>query len=1410
MKAEWMVVLLVAVLAGCSGSDAEIAKDVQDVAAPEDTGAVDGGTDAAIDVPTVDLELFCGDGECTDKTGEDCATCPEDCGECPVVCGDGECVAPDEDCSTCPEDCQPCGDVCGDTVCGDSEDCLGCPGDCGECCGDGECVEDHGEECWTCPVDCGDCCGDGDCVEDHGEDCLSCEEDCDVCCGDGECVEEHGEDCSTCEADCDPCCGDGECIEAHGENCFNCEQDCDSCCGDGECVIEHEESCFSCEADCDPCCGDGECIEEHEESCGSCPEDCGTCPDCIVDGNCDPGSETCFNCSPDCGACCGDGMCNLDEHGETCENCEEDCGPCGPVCDNGECEGGEDCLSCAVDCGECCGDGVCNLDEHGEDCLSCVADCGECPAGCGDGLVQTNLGEQCDDGNVEAGDGCSENCKVEPEAAAPGDIIITEFMANPDAAGDAVGEWFELYNTTDEEIDINAWQILDAGGDSHKIFVFGGVKIASHGYLVLGKNADPAFNGGIAVAYAYQSFNMSNSDDEIIIKSGDVVVDEVAYEPVGFSIVGGASMSLSPDALDHLLNDLGENWCLGTIEYGDGDLGTPGGANPACPTAGFCGDETCDGLPTEDCQSCPVDCGGCCGDGQCKSEHGEDCGLCPADCGQCCGDKQCDVNQGETCQSCPTDCGVCCGNGECDEELGETCKTCSFDCGVCCGNGECQSAFGETCGTCAPDCGVCPAECGNGEVEPGETCDDGNLVPGDGCSALCLDEYVEDLAPGMIIITEIMKNPKLAPDATGEWIEIMNVSNKPLDINGWTLKDAGNDLHVIAAGGALTVGPGEMAVLGASADKQVNGGVDMDYVYAGFTLGNGGDEVILVAPDGTPDGMIVDAVAYDDANFPDTSGVAMSLDPGAYDDAENDSGGNWCDSVFPLPGGDFGSPGGINPSCSAIPVCGNGIKEAAEGCDDGNTLDCDGCDSVCELEMPPICGNGLVENCEECDDGNLLDGDGCSSECKKVVPSVCGNGVVEPGEECDDGNLEPLDGCSADCKAEGVCGNGVLEPGETCDDGNLVDGDGCGAMCDIEYKDPICGDGIVEGPGTDWPEGDGQHPGTEWCDDGNLINGDGCSAECMFEDFVPWQCGNGVTEPPNNENCDDGNNISGDGCNEWCKNECNGNCEPCGFCCGDGFTTEGEQCDDGNLANGDGCSSVCTYEINLTGISGNILYAGNPGPSDKVYILAFTELYDNPADAGGDPATATIVDAKFPLDYQLSVTPGTYYIAAVYDVGGNGSAGFGEEDFGVWYMVNGVPAAVVVEAGVQVTGISMNLSPGGVPGTISGTISFDGALGNGDVLRVTLASAVVPDIVTAKMQTFEFIEFPYAYTVGNVIPGEYFVVATFDKDNNNAGVAPGPGDGFAMYLDGNGDALKVAVAEGQQVVGIDITLDPIE
>jgi cysteine-rich repeat protein len=190
-------------------------------------------------------------------------------------------------------------------------------------------------------------------------------------------------------------------------------------------------------------------------------------------------------------------------------------------------------------------------------------------------------------------------------------------------------------------------------------------------------------------------------------------------------------------------------------------------------------------------------------------------------------------------------------------------------------------------------------------------------------------------------------------------------------------------------------------------------------------------------------------------------------------------------------------------------VCGDGILESPEECDDGNTKSGDGCSDGCKTEF---CGDGVVNNSTEtCDDGNTTSGDGCSADCLTETSEKCGDGVVQPPEECDDGNATSGDGCSDGCKTE-FCGDGVVNNNtETCDDGNTTSGDGCSADCLTETEK--CGDGVTQPP--------------EECDDGNTDDGDGCSSDCLTE-----KCGDGVVQPP--EECDDGNNVDGDGCSAVC------------------------------------------------------------------------------------------------------------------------------------------------------------------------------------------------------------------------------------------------------------------------------------
>jgi cysteine-rich repeat protein len=66
--------------------------------------------------------------------------------------------------------------------------------------------------------------------------------------------------------------------------------------------------------------------------------------------------------------------------------------------------------------------------------------------------------------------------------------------------------------------------------------------------------------------------------------------------------------------------------------------------------------------------------------------------------------------------------------------------------------------------------------------------------------------------------------------------------------------------------------------------------------------------------------------------------------------------------------------------------------------------------------QPAACGNGVKEADEVCDDGNTISGDGCRADC--LGDEVCGDGWVDLGELCDDGNLLSRDGCSDRCSPD--------------------------------------------------------------------------------------------------------------------------------------------------------------------------------------------------------------------------------------------------------------------------------------------------------------------------------------------------------------------------------------------------------
>lgn len=364
-----------------------------------------------------------------------------------------------------------------------------------------------------------------------------------------------------------------------------------------------------------------------------------------------------------------------------------------------------------------------------------------------------------------------------------------------------------------------------------------------------------------------------------------------------------------------------------------------------------------------------------------------------------------------------------------------------------------------------------PAICGNSAVEGAETCDDGNLVSGDGCSNICVTEAVDQPHNG---------------------------------------------------GGGAPPAQNPLPVLPVCGDGNVNGADECDDGNQNNDDGCSNACRFPVCGDGQKQG----AEACDDGNLANgdfCSNECTATVPvcgnGVVEINEQ------CDD------GNIDNNDGCNNVC-LIPVCGDGQRQGAEQCDDGNFLDNDGCSQVCIIDIPAVCGNAVREGLEQCDDGNDLNRDGCSAQCLLDPAPICGNGFLEFGEQCDDGNAIDRDGCSAQCFPERLprCGNRLVEFGEQCDDGNLAGGDGCSGFCQNEPA-AICGNGVKE-RGETCDDGNQNNddgcsqlcqfvpiPGTicgnavrevgEQCDDGNLAAGDGCSNACQNENIVDGNNGQG-------------------------------------------------------------------------------------------------------------------------------------------------------------------------------------------------------------------------------------------------------------------------------------------------------------
>ena len=108
-----------------------------------------------------------------------------------------------------------------------------------------------------------------------------------------------------------------------------------------------------------------------------------------------------------------------------------------------------------------------------------------------------------------------------------------------------------------------------------------------------------------------------------------------------------------------------------------------------------------------------------------------------------------------------------------------------------------------------------------------------------------------------VVVNEVMVNPYGDDDAQ-EWIELLNASTVAVDLNGWTVRDC-NEQEMVLSGNQLILEPGDLLVLGAETNPNLNGGVPVDMAYPSpFYLPNSIGSVLLYDANNT----LVDQTRY--------------------------------------------------------------------------------------------------------------------------------------------------------------------------------------------------------------------------------------------------------------------------------------------------------------------------------------------------------------------------------------------------------------------------------------------------------------------------------------------------------------------------------------------------------------------
>ncbi len=535
---------------------------------------------------------------------------------------------------------------------------------------------------------------------------------------------------------------------------------------------------------------------------------------------------------------------------------------------------------------------------------------------------------------------------------APGDLVISEIFADP-SNGDAGREWFEIYNSADQPIELEGLTLIhgDADGSNDKRHVMAEIVIAPGQFFTLGDTAQDATLPWVEYGYGDDLGQLANTGGTLSLACGDTTIDTTTYGMVDPGHSRELSAESSPDAS---FNDDQANWCVDNVnEFEPGNFGTPGQDNDCIPVAiGQCLDNgstrmvmtpTPGDLVISEVMPSPSKVPDADGEWF-EARAMTDVDLVGLRLDRAADTKQPDLVGGTDCLHVPAggyalfaksvDTAF---NGGLPDGVVAGTFTFSLIAGTVDAPGDVRILAGDTVidsVTWTHSTNGASRQLDPAHIDPQQNDDEANFCDGTepyglgdlgtpaadnlACSSQPPPGMCTDLVSGLsraivppltgaLVISEIMPNPKVEPEE--EWFEITNTSSAAFDLNGLGL-DRVSDTRVpdvISSPECKPVAPGGYALFAHSSDPASNGMLPAVDATFGFTMVNTAGDVRVLA--GT---TVLDAVTWSRS----TDGVSAQLDPSKLDETSNDTAANFCPGTTAYGDGvNLGTPKAPNAAC---------------------------------------------------------------------------------------------------------------------------------------------------------------------------------------------------------------------------------------------------------------------------------------------------------------------------------------------------------------------------------------------------------------------------------------------------------------------------------------------------------------